>query len=125
LVLVASSSTLHRASLAARAGNDRGFRRWVLVTIVLGALFVANQVREWSALSFGPATHSFGSAFYVMTGFHGLHVIGGLLAMAVVLGTTRPAVTATGHAATEVVAAYWHFVDVVWIGLFAVLFLLR
>ena len=92
----------------------------------LAAAFIANQAHEWSSLEFHADTHSDGSAFYVMTGFHGIHVIGGILAMVLLLG--RAGSRRFGAAdlpAVEMVSYYWHFVDVVWIGLFATIYLIK
>ena len=75
--------------LAVRAiarGRLPAFRGWLVATLVLAAAFVANQAHEWSSLEFHVDTHTYGSAFYVMTGFHGIHVIGGMLAMVLLLG---------------------------------------
>jgi cytochrome c oxidase subunit 3 len=125
-VLVCSSATMQLAVRAVEQGRVRDFRRWVLVTLLLGGAFIANQGREWATLEFHVDSHAFGSAFYLMTGFHGLHVIGGLAAMLVLLlraGDRR--FDARDAPSVEVVSYYWHFVDVVWIGLWATLFLLR
>ena len=118
LVLVASSLTVHRAARAAETGDTGGVRVWLVVTLLLAALFLGNQAREWASAGFSASSHAYGSAFFVMTGFHGLHVVGGMVAMAVVLvRADRPAV--------EVVTAYWHLVDVVWLAMFATLFGIR
>ena len=124
--LVASSATMQLAVRAIERGRVPIFRRWVVATLLLGGVFVANQAREWATLEFHVDSHAFGSAFYVMTGFHGLHVIGGLAAMLVLLlraGDRR--FGASDAPSVEVVSYYWHFVDVVWIALWATLFLLR
>jgi cytochrome c oxidase subunit III len=126
LGLVASSGSMQLAVRAIEHGRLAAFRGWLLVTLVLAAAFIANQVHEWSSLGFAIDSHSYGSAFYVMTGFHGMHVVGGMLAMLLLLGRAGsgrfgPADTP----AVEVVSYYWHFVDVVWIALWATLFLLR
>ena len=90
------------------------------------ATVTTDQAREWADATFTAGSHTFGSAFYVMTGFHGLHVLGGVIAMVVLLGrASGPRFGAADVPAVEVVSYYWHFVDVVWIGLFATLFLLR
>ncbi len=124
--LVASSGTIQLGVRALSRGDRRRFRLWVVATLVLAAVFLANQGREYATATFTMASHSFGSAFYVMTGFHGLHVAGGVAAMIVLLGrATSPRFGAEDAPAVEVVSIYWHFVDVVWIGLYATLFLLR
>jgi cytochrome c oxidase subunit 3 len=111
---------------AIEAGRVAHFRRWVLVTIVLGGAFIANQAREWGTLDFSADSHAFGSAFYVMTGFHGLHVLAGLFVMVVLLGRATDRRFDSGDTpSVEVVSYYWHFVDVVWVALWATLFLLR
>jgi cytochrome c oxidase subunit III len=126
LVLVLSSGTMQLAVRAIEHGRVAVFRRWLLATLVLGAVFVANQAREWTTLDFRVDTHAFGSAFYLMTGFHGLHVIGGLAAMLVLLlRASKRRFDADATPSVEVVSYYWHFVDVVWIGLWATLFVLR
>jgi cytochrome c oxidase subunit 3 len=125
LALVASSGTIQLAVRSLARGDVARFRTWVGTTMALAVLFLANQAREWATLPFSVSTHAFGSLFYVMTGFHGLHVAGGVAAMAVLLG--RSAGRRFGPAdipAAEVVSYYWHFVDVVWIAMFATLFLL-
>ena len=126
LGLVLSSGTMQLAVRALARSRLPAFRGWLAVTLVLAAAFIGNQAHEWSSLEFHVDTHSYGSAFYVMTGFHGMHVIGGMLAMVLLLG--RAGSRRFGPAdlpAVEVVSYYWHFVDVVWIGLWATLFLLK
>jgi cytochrome c oxidase subunit 3 len=126
LALVASSATMQLAVRAVAAGRRRGFRLWVGITLVLAAVFIANQGREYAEFSFTVDSHAYGSAFYLMTGFHGLHVLGGMLAMVVLLGRSASPRFAPGETASvEVVSYYWHFVDVVWVALYAVIFLLR
>jgi cytochrome c oxidase subunit 3 len=126
LVLVASSGTMQLAVRALRGGDRRAFRRWIVLTALLAVVFLANQGREWAGENFSISSHPFGSAFYIMTGFHGLHVVGGVLAMFVLLGRSASARFGASDApAAEVVAYYWHFVDVVWVALYATLFLLR
>lgn len=125
-VLVLSSLTMHRAVGAGVRGATSSFRRWLLLTVVLAVVFLANQAREWGAADFGPDSHAYGSAFFVMTGFHGLHVLGGVAVMLVVLARLygRGAVEADAPS-MEVLAAYWHFVDVVWVAMFLTLFGVR
>jgi cytochrome c oxidase subunit III len=124
-LLVASSVTQHAAAKAVERGDLVGLRRWMSATVALGAVFVAGQAFEWSELDFSVSSHPFGSAFYTLTGFHGLHVIGGVLALAVVLGrSTQPGFAVNGRASVDMVTSYWHFVDVVWIAVFGSLYLL-
>jgi cytochrome c oxidase subunit 3 len=126
LALVLSSGTMQLAVRAIARDRLPAFRGWLAATLALAAAFIANQAHEWSSLDFHIDSHSYGSAFYVMTGFHGIHVIGGMLAMVLLLG--RAGSRRFGPAdlpAVEMVSYYWHFVDVVWIGLWATLFLLK
>jgi len=126
LALVASSGTMQLAVRAVAAGRLPAFRAWIAATLVLAGAFVGNQAHEWSTLGFSVSSHAYGSAFYVMTGFHGIHVIGGMLAMVLLLGRAGSRrFGADELPAVEMVSYYWHFVDVVWVGLWATLFLLR
>ena len=105
-------------------------RSWVVATFVLGALFVANQFYEWITLSHNPATDpthtAFGSLFYIMSGLHGLHVTLGLVAMIFLLGRLKGPKGDPGETPVfQGVSYYWHFVDIVWVGLYACLFLLK
>lgn len=126
LALVLSSGTMQVAVRAIARDRLPAFRGWLVATLVLAAAFIANQAHEWSSLEFHVDTHSYGSAFYVMTGFHGLHVIAGMLAMVLLLGRAGSRRFGAGELpAVEMVSYYWHFVDVVWIGLWATLFLLK
>lgn len=122
--LVASSFTMRRAEHRSQDGDAAGTRIWLGVTLLLGAIFLGNQLLEYHDLGFGIASHTFGSMFYIMTGFHGLHVFAGLVLIGIVTMMTAVSPVRT-RAPLRAVAAYWHFVDVVWIGLFATLYLLR
>jgi len=141
LILVASSFTCQFGVFAAerlqprRTGGILNLRRWgvvewIYLTYAMGAVFVVGQVYEYAILvseHVGFTSDSYGSAFYLTTGFHALHVTGGLIAFLLLLGrvfavkrfTHKEAVTAI------TVSYYWHFVDVVWIGLFAVIYLIK
>jgi cytochrome c oxidase subunit 3 len=107
-----------------------GMREWYVLTYIFGAVFIAGQVLEYATLvSEGVtlASDPYGSVFYLTTGFHGLHVTGGLLALLLIIGrtfTTRHYSHAQAAGAV-VTSYYWHFVDVVWIALFATIYLLR
>jgi cytochrome c oxidase subunit III len=140
-VLVLSSLTCQLGVFAAERGqvgrtgkvfNPRlwGLREWFMLTYVMGAIFIAGQVTEYTSLVREGTTISssaYGSMFYLTTGFHGLHVTGGLVAFLLVLGRTYVARRFTHEQAVSaiVVSYYWHFVDVVWIGLFATIYLIQ
>jgi cytochrome c oxidase subunit 3 len=107
-----------------------GLRFWFTVTFIMGAFFIAGQVYEYAALVQEGVTiqaHPWGSAVFIATGFHGLHVTGGLIAFLLVLGRTFMAKRFTHNQATSaiVVSYYWHFVDVVWIALYGTIYLVR
>ena len=125
-LLVTSSGTMQMAVRATLAGQRARFELWLGATFVLGVVFVAFQARDWSRLTFSVSSHAYGSAFYLMTGFHGLHVIGGLLAMLVIAGrATSRRFGVEDAPSVEMLSYYWHFVDVVWIGLWATIFFVR
>ena len=110
--------------------RDWGMVEWFFVTYAMGATFVAGQVWEYATLvSEGIAldSNAYGSAFYLTTGFHALHVTGGLLAFLLVLGRVFSVKNFGHREATSaiVVSYYWHFVDVVWIGLFFIIYVLK
>ena len=124
--LVLSSFTYRTAVHRAGAGDERGTLRWTMVTFALGTLFLANQVIEYAELGFTPQTHAYGSIFYLMTGFHGAHVLGGLILMLAVLGVAMGRTSkAPLHETVVVSEYYWHFVDVVWVAMFSTIYLLR
>ncbi len=125
-ILVASSATVHVAGHRAEAGDERGTRRWIALTILLGAVFLANQAAEYAAATFTLTDHAYGSLYYLMTGFHGAHVLGGLglLATMVVVATGKTSRAPVGDT-MSVATYYWHFVDLVWVAMFATLFLVR
>ncbi len=126
IILVASSFTMQWAVWLIEH-NERGkARNWVIATIVMGALFMGNQVYEWAHLTTRWNTNSFGSVFFITTGLHGLHVFLGLVAMAFLLFRMRGRTGDPGELSTfQGVSYYWHFVDVVWIGLYSALFLMK
>jgi cytochrome c oxidase subunit 3 len=139
LILVASSFTAQFGVFAAERMQPRrtglspvkwGMVEWFFLSYLLGAIFVSGQVWEYATLiSEGVALNSnaYGSAFYITTGFHALHVTGGLIAFLFVIGRTYAAKKFGHYEATSaiVVSYYWHFVDVVWIGLFLIVYVLK
>ena len=125
-VLVLSSVTIHYAVVAAEQGRLRQARRLMIVTVGLGTLFIANLALEYAGLDFRVDTHAYGTIFYLLTGFHGAHVVGGLVALSVVAWVVFSAGSRTPPAETiRVMSYYWHFVDVVWIGLFLVVYVVQ
>lgn len=126
IILVASSGTMWYAVWSAEHGDRKTAKNLIIISIVMGTLFLGNQVYEWINLTTRWYTNSFGSVFFITTGLHGLHVFIGLLAMALLLGRMRGKGGDPGElAAVQGVSYYWHFVDVVWVGLYACLFLLK
>jgi len=129
LILVASSVTCQLGVFAAERGDVYGLRRWFAITLVMGLVFVLGQANEYRHLVHEGTTIAsspYGSVFYLTTGFHGLHVIGGLFAFVVVLMRSTVGRFSPEKATSAIVTSYyWHFVDVVWIGLFAAIYLLQ
>jgi cytochrome c oxidase subunit 3 len=110
--------------------NKWGMREWFSLTFLMGAFFIAGQVYEYAVLvteNLTLSSNAYGSIFYIATGFHGLHVTGGLIAFLIVLLRVARARRFTHSQATTaiVVSYYWHFVDVVWIALFAAIYLIK
>ncbi len=140
-ILVLSSVTCQLGVFAAERGQVSragsllqvgkwGLREWFILTYVMGAVFIGGQATEYAALVQEGVTiqdSAYGTMFYLTTGFHGLHVTGGLIAFLFVLGRTFVARKFTHEQAVSaiVVSYYWHFVDVVWIGLFATIYLVK
>lgn len=124
VILVTSSVVVQWAVWQIRKGNQQGLIWGLLVAIVMGLVFLVMQLYDYSTLHFGAGDTIFGTTFYTLTGFHGMHVAGGVIFLAVVL------IRALGgqfderhHEAVEAASLYWHFVDVVWIALFTTLYL--
>jgi cytochrome c oxidase subunit 3 len=126
VVLVSSSVTMHVSTVAAEQGDRRRALRWLFFTFVLGLAFLANLALEWAGNDFTLTDHAYGSAYYLLTGFHGLHLVGGLalmIASAVAVSGTESHVP-LGPTFT-ISAYYWHFVDAVWIFVFLTIFVVR
>jgi len=130
-ILVLSSLTCQLGVFAAERGDVKKLRTWFIITFVMGSIFIGGQVLEYTELvkeaGLSLSSDPYGSVFYLTTGFHGLHVTGGLIAFLLVLGRTYAAKRFTHEQATAaiVVSYYWHFVDVVWIGLFATIYMIK
>lgn len=116
------------ALAAIEDGDQRRLRNWLLTTLLLGATFLSIQVFEYRALlheGFAPSGSIFAGAFYTVTGFHGFHVFIGLSWLVwLVLQAVKGRFTAENHMRIEIFGLYWHFVDIVWIILFTVIYLL-
>jgi heme/copper-type cytochrome/quinol oxidase subunit 3 len=130
VILVVSSFTMQWAIWRIREGDRTGLIRGLAVTLLLGVVFLILQVYDYYELvtheRFGIDTGIYGTLFYTMTGFHGAHVFGGVVGISVILlRATQGQFSARHHIAVEAVSAYWHFVDVVWIALFATIYLLK
>ena len=140
-VLVLSSVTCQFGVFAAERFQARrsgslfkisswGMREWFSLTFLMGGFFIAGQIYEYASLvteGLTLSSNAYGSVFYLATGFHGLHVTGGLIAFLIVLLRVAKARRFTQSQATTaiVVSYYWHFVDVVWIALFAAIYLIQ
>ena len=124
LLLVTSSVTMQLAVRSARAGTRSRILRWLGLTLLLGGVFIVIQAYEFSTNGFGLSAGTFGSTFYILTGFHGAHVLAGAILIAIVSNRTRLGLLGEHHTALEGISYYWHFVDVVWIFLFATLYVL-
>ncbi|CAM3674685.1 heme-copper oxidase subunit III [Nocardiopsis gilva] len=130
IILVASSFTAQAGVWAAERGDVRKLRMWFFISFLMGLVFVLGQANEYRELVHEGLTlqsSAYGSMFYLTTGFHGLHVIGGLIAFLLMLGRTYAAKRFTHQQATSaiVVSYYWHFVDVVWVALFATIYFIQ
>lgn len=128
IILIASSFTCQFAVWSIRRGDRRGFVRNISITFVLGIIFLILQVYDYTLLfSEGMTLGSgpFGTTYFTLTGFHGAHVFGGVLMLGVILYRGMAGqFSAKHHDAVEAVSLYWHFVDVVWILLFSILYLI-
>ena len=125
VILVISSITIQLSLRSIRSGSIRRSTVWLGVTIVLGICFLSLQLYDYSQLGFGLKDGVFGTLFYVMTGIHMAHVLGGVVFLALVFGQSwRGRLSATHHDPLAAGAIYWDFVDVVWLCLFTVFYLL-
>lgn len=127
-ILIVSSFTLVMALDSIQRGERRRFTLFLLATFVLGSTFIALQGVEWSLLlgdGITPSDNLFGTAFFVLTGFHGTHVIIGLLwLLLTILRSIRGDFTSQNNMGIELFGLYWHFVDIVWIVLFTIIYLI-
>jgi cytochrome c oxidase subunit 3 len=123
VVLVSSSFVIYIAEKFLHKNNLWGFRAFWLLTIAMGSYFLYGQAVEWSGLPFGFGDGVFGGTFYLLTGFHGLHVLTGVLLQLIMLGRSfLPNNYAKGEFGVQSTSLFWHFVDVIWIILFILIY---
>jgi len=127
-MLLMSSLTMVLSLAAIQRGDVRRMRNWLLATATLGGLFLAGQVYEFTAFyreGLSMSTNLFGSSFFVMTGFHGVHVaLGILMLLSLYAISLRGGIGPEKAEVVELTGLYWHFVDVVWIVIFTVIYLI-
>lgn len=125
-VLVTSSFALGVADRALERGSRRSFQIWLLGTIGLGTIFLVNQVTEYATISFAADDHTYGSIYWLLTGLHTAHVTIGVLAMSALFARTLRAPTVEALATwSGGISAFWHLVDVVWVGVFMTIWVIR
>jgi cytochrome c oxidase subunit 3 len=126
IILIASSFVMHQGQSAIKKNDVSGLKLWFGLTALMGIIFLLGQGYEYFHLEFGLTTNLFASFFYVLTGFHGLHVTLGLLLILAVLWRSRENghYSSQSHFGVEAAELYWHFVDVVWVILFILVYLL-
>ena len=126
VILISSSFVIHFGDTAIKRDDVKGMRLWYGVTALMGIIFLGGQVYEYQNLAYGLSTNTFANCFYVMTGFHGLHVfVGVLLILGVMWRSRRPGhYSSHKHTGIEMAEIYWHFVDIIWIVLFSLIYLL-
>jgi cytochrome c oxidase subunit III len=127
ILLVLSSFTMQLGVRRSIRGSRAGFMGWLIMTFILGGLFEGLQISDYINRNFAIDSSAYGSAFYTLTGFHFLHVLGGLVGM-IFIGARAMKTRRFGHRtvpAIEFLSYYWHFVDVVWIALFLAIFVLK
>ncbi|MEM1366666.1 MAG: heme-copper oxidase subunit III [Cyanobacteria bacterium P01_H01_bin.15] len=126
IILLSSSFVIHYGDVAIKKNNVKGLRWWYVATALMGIVFLGGQVYEYATLGYGLDTNIFSNCFYVMTGFHGLHVLIGVLLILGVLWRSRREghYSDTKHTGVEMAEIYWHFVDIIWIVLFVLLYVM-
>ncbi len=129
-ILLMSSLTMVLALSAIGRGDGRRGRLWLITTALLGAIFIGGQIYEFREFvqikGLGMSTNLFGSSFYVLTGFHGVHVtLGILMLLSCAFLSWRGKITKANSETIEIIGLYWHFVDVIWIVIFTVVYLIK
>jgi cytochrome c oxidase subunit 3 len=126
IILVSSSFVINLGTKAIKKNDLAVMRQWFGITAAMGAIFLAGQIYEYLTLGYGLKTNLFSNCFYLMTGFHGAHVFIGLLLILGVLWRSRRQghYNDVTHIGPEMAEVYWHFVDIVWIVLFTLIYIL-
>jgi cytochrome c oxidase subunit III len=126
VILVASSFVIHLGDSAVKRNDIPGLRKWYGLTALMGTIFLVGQVYEYANLGYGLSENLFSNLFYIMTGFHGLHVLLGVLLILGVVWRSRKEGHYSDHKHTgvEMAEIYWHFVDIIWIVLFGLIYIL-
>lgn len=124
VVLVSSSFVIYFAERSLKRGKLTQFRLLWLLTSAMGIYFLVGEVQEWLGLDFGLDTGVMGGTFYILTGFHGLHVATGIILQMIMLGRSfLPNNYEGGHFGVTAASLFWHFVDVIWLVLFSLVYL--
>ena len=124
-ILVTSSFTMHWALQSIKRGNRAGLQAGLVLTFLMGLVFLLTQVREYSRVGFAPGDGAFATVFFSLTGLHGAHVFVGLTLLAVAtVRAFRGHYTPEHHHGVELPGIYWHFVDVMWIVVYATIYVL-
>ncbi len=124
IILVSSSFVIYFAERALKSHQLSQFRLLWLATSAMGVYFLFGEVKEWLGLDFGLSTGLVGGTFYILTGFHGLHVATGVILQLIMLGRSFiPHNYENGHFGVSAASLFWHFVDVIWLVLFALIYL--
>ncbi|WP_319420571.1 cytochrome c oxidase subunit 3 [Pleurocapsa sp. FMAR1] len=124
VVLLSSSIVIYFAERALKEDKLWQFRLLWLLTILMGSFFLYAEISEWLGNDFGPSTGMVGSTYYLLTGFHGLHVTAGIILLTIMLlRSFIPRIYRDGHYGLTAISLFWHFVDVLWIFLFSLIYL--
>jgi cytochrome c oxidase subunit 3 len=124
-ILLTSSFTMHWALQSIKRGNRAGLQAGLVITLLMGLVFLLTQITEYARVGFAPSDGSFATIFYCLTGLHGAHVFVGL--MLLLMATTRAFrghFSPEHHHGVELPGIYWHFVDVMWIVVYSTVYLL-
>lgn len=127
VVLLSSGATVHTAQVYLKKGQIKKFRIWLLATMILGAVFLLGQAREYLHLTsegLTPAASVYGTSFFSLTGVHGIHVLAGLVALSTIFGLSFTGfITKERASGVEGAFLYWHFVDAIWVLVFSIVYL--